>query len=234
MRKTKRSVKKVEKIKPAELPELKQLRDERMRLDARKRPTLSELARLAALLAQGSPALDSAAGGDILLQLGGQVSPGTERAMLEANVTQFSEMALSLWKASKDVLEDEILKERKRLTVDRMPSKEGSGFLEGISALMAARKAGFPLPCEDALRIIVGDKVRKPDRHKAFLAYLKSRDENTDPVSDHGFAAFRLFGISSEQEFDSLFRGFFHWRVAQRSERGKDAAEKRWNLRKSP
>ena len=141
--------------------------------------------------------------------------------------------ALGLWQQCQDVILTALLVEQGEIS-DR-EAKKKANLSEWETAL---RKIKFPLEFERGLKLIVGEKTRRADRHKMFRLFLYDSHGNwIKKKSALGFDADETFTALKADGFENLdLRNgaacFSEWRKKQTKAKARRAAEKRWASQK--
>lgn len=133
---------------------------------------------------------------------------------------ELTEKALKLWQSSRTLLYT--------TTRDDFQHAEMSA-LQDDGADFIPRCKRYPVPFDEALRVIVGAKTRLPNRHKQFRDFLKEDSE------EKHFAELKEKGFSHE-DFENNFLNFMMWSQKRTRkinyERAKKAAAAKWKKKK--
>lgn len=133
---------------------------------------------------------------------------------------QLTEKALKLWETSKSLLS--------MATREAFQDAEMSA-LQDDNMDFVPRCKRYPVPFDEALRLIVGAKTRLPNRHKQFRDFLKedSKENRFAELKEKGF---------SYGDFENNYLGFMVWSQNRtrkiNSERAKKAAAAKWKKKK--
>ena len=133
---------------------------------------------------------------------------------------QLTEKALKLWETSKTLLYT--------TTRDDFHDAEMSA-LQDDNMEFVPRCKRYPVPFDEALRVIVGAKTRLPNRHKQFRDFLKEDSE------EKHFAELKEKGFS-HGDFENNYLSFMVWSQKRTRkinyERAKKAAAAKWKMKK--
>ena len=140
--------------------------------------------------------------------------------------------ALALWQSCAHRLQQELREEirwRKDYSViDEIP--EPTEY-----ELLVNYQDEFPLEFERALRVIVGDKVRRADRYKTFRDFARDTfrphakdDEALEKLVADKFASLQANGFELNP-FERAAKLFKEWKATRASKKASKAAQMRWS-----
>ena len=149
-----------------------------------------------------------------------QLAATLSHAHPKNTAVQLTEKALKLWQSSRTLLYTS--------TRDEFHNAEFA-TLQDDNMDFIPRCKRYPVPFDEALRVIVGAKTRLPNRHKQFRDFLKEDSE------ENRFAELKEKGFSYG-DFENNYLGFMVWSQNRtrkiNSERAKKAAAAKWKKKK--
>ncbi len=185
--------------------------EEREKTATKRRPTVFELAQIAAVL-NGTKEWNQFCP-DYLFNQGEKPS--------------LTDAAVGLWERCGESL-------RSKIRWDNYQELQDEIYEDSMNQGIDSLHRSFPIEFDVGLKVVMGEKIRRDAAHRAFRHFLyslyRTKVENyadDEAKADNQFAEIKAKGFE-ENKFEKFYLLFPKWKAAQAKEKAGKAAAKRW------